>query len=95
MLIDDCVFGGASGFDYIVEGFDRLPRTLFKFLGSNIHFASKVSSVKTFSKNTKVQVNASCSGVNCYKSKNDTYYITFIISIFNICINTNHHWHYG
>jgi hypothetical protein len=26
MLVDDCLFTGAGGLDYIVEGFDMLPR---------------------------------------------------------------------
>ena len=42
VLLDDCTFGGAGGFDYIVEGFDQLPRSFLDQLSHDIRFRSKV-----------------------------------------------------
>ena len=69
MLIDDCTFGGAGRLDYIVEGFDMLPKSFLKFLTSEVRFESKVTSVKSISNNSKLSVEVSCKGANCSKSK--------------------------
>jgi hypothetical protein len=69
MLIDDCTFGGAGRLDYIVEGFDMLPKSLLKFLTSEVRFQSKVTSVKSLANSTKVNVAVSCKGAACSNSK--------------------------
>ena len=56
VLIDDCTFGGTDGFDYIVEGFDKLPRSFESKLGSSIHYKAKVVSVENSKNNTKNSV---------------------------------------
>ena len=65
MLLDECTFGGEGGLDYIVEGFDQLPRNLMKNLTKEIQFRSKVSSVKSTKNGTRVQVVVNCSGADC------------------------------
>lgn len=56
--------------DYVVEGFDQLPRNLLKTLSSTkVNFKSKASMVKSVKNNSKLQVAVSCSGTDCSESK--------------------------
>ena len=69
-LIDDCVFTGEfGGLDYVVEGFDQLPRSLFRRLETNVRFRSKVASVRKVANGTRIQVSISCNGCDCNEGK--------------------------
>ena len=71
-LMDDCVFGGSGGLHYIVEGFDQLPRNLFKSLArTKVSFRSRVSAIKSIKGNRKVDVRVSCAGSDCPEGEND------------------------
>ena len=63
ILIQKCVHATAEGFDYIVDGFDKLPKSFLPQLKDKIIFKAKVSKVQQSKKGVTVHI--SCSGIDC------------------------------
>ena len=53
----------AEGFDYMTEGFDKLPRSFLPQLNDKIIFKAKVSKVEQSKEGVTVHI--SCSGIDC------------------------------
>ena len=45
-LLEECVYGSTDSYDYIVGGFDELPRSFLPQLKDKIIFNAKVSKVQ-------------------------------------------------
>ena len=54
IIIDECVYGN-SEFDFVVEGFDRIPRGLLEDLGEDVIYKARVSEIQHDDKGVAVR----------------------------------------
>ena len=54
IILDECVYGN-SEFDFVVEGFDRIPRALLEDLSDDVIYKARVSEIKHDDKGVAVR----------------------------------------
>ena len=70
-LLEECVYGSTDSYDYLVGGFDELPRSFLPQLKDKIIFNAKVS--KVIQSKKEVTVHISCSGIDCTDKESGKY----------------------
>ena len=65
ILIDECIFGVGTSFDYVVNGFDAIARGFIPTLRPDVKLNSKVTSISQT--DTQVTVQLQCKGINCWE----------------------------
>jgi monoamine oxidase len=65
ILIDECIFAGDTMFDYVVNGFDAIPRGFVPTMMPHVMLNSKVTAINQT--DTQVTVQFQCRGVSCWQ----------------------------